>query len=247
LTYEFAGPLSRNDQQRYLKCDTLLHTYLRAKDEEESKSLVVDLITSHAEPVIKNTIRSKLGLRSGSPAGPGRYPEDAEDLYSEVVLELLRRLRNLKLNQDAPAITDFRGYVRLLSCRACSGQARRMDPNRRSISDKVRYHLTVNPNFDLWLDDRDDWVCGLAKWRDEGRPLWKPAPSKAGRDVFDLFGEALRPGDEARMTDVKGLAAALFDWAGAPMELDDVIDVAGEAPGRPRHTRDVRRRGLHLY
>ena len=221
------SPFPQDAQGRYADCDALLQPYLNAEDEEELKSLAAALIADHAAGIIKSTIRSKLG---GLCSGLGGHREDADDLYGEVVLELLARLRNLKSNPKASPITDFRGFVRLLSYRACSRQFRRIDPTRHSISGKVRYQLTVNPDFALWLDGRNEWLCGFREWRDEGRPSWKPGPGQP-RNVFELFHDALSQQDEARIEGLQALASALFDWAAAPMELDDVIDVAARFLG----------------
>ncbi|HEY6333235.1 MAG TPA: hypothetical protein VI756_28180 [Blastocatellia bacterium] len=202
-----------------------------AEGEEESKSLVAELIADHAHPTIRKTIRSILGMRGGFSAGPGRYAEDADDLYGEVVLELLGRLRTLRTNEDAAAITDFRGFVRLLCYRVCSKQARKLDPGRHSISGRVRYQLTVNPDFAIWPDERDEWVCGLKKWRDEGRPIWTSRSSEAG-DLFAFFRNALGSEDTARIKGVPDLVAALFEWADTPIELEDVIDLAAKFLGQ---------------
>jgi hypothetical protein len=219
------SPLSPDEQGRRSECDALLQAYLQTQDEEESRCLVARLIADHAGPIVKSTIRSKFGLRPGNSATAGRNPEDADDLYGEVVLEVLARLRSLRSNHGPSTITDFRGFVRVLSYDACSRQFRRMNPRRHSFSGKVRYHLNLNPDLAVWLDNRNEWICGLAKWREEARPVWKPGLSQP-RDLFELFRDAIRSEDHARIKSVPALADALFDWAAAPLELDDVIEVA---------------------
>src|SRR5688500_18408228 len=68
--------------------DVLLSPFLNATSEAESESLLTSLLEQQAGPVIKKIIRSKLEDRLRG--------QEAEDVYCEVVTQLVERLRLCK-------------------------------------------------------------------------------------------------------------------------------------------------------
>jgi len=70
------------------QCDVLLSPFLNATSEAESESLLTSLLEQQAGPVIKKIIRSKLEDRLRG--------QEAEDVYCEVVTQLVERLRLCK-------------------------------------------------------------------------------------------------------------------------------------------------------
>src|SRR6185503_14922752 len=82
--------------------DALLSPYVNATSEAESESLLTTLLVEHAGPVIRKIIRRKLDDRFRT--------QETEDVYGEVVTQLLERLRLCKTGSE-DGIQDFRNYV----------------------------------------------------------------------------------------------------------------------------------------
>ncbi|MEN3334824.1 MAG: hypothetical protein V7641_4189 [Blastocatellia bacterium] len=228
--------------------DVLLLPYLQAADAAESQQLAAKLISDHAEPIIKNIIGNKLRVY---PAASSFHAQDAEDICSEVILEALTRLRELRTNPHSLAINNFCSYVAAITYRACSEYLRKKNPQRASLKNKLRYILTRSPGLALWQSGEGEWLCGLAAWRAEKhirQPVqvqqWRDNPQRAEQDMFiedDLLHK--NPAD---------LLAAIFNWLGSPIKFDDLIcivadlwkirDSAGETAGAIEDTRDLHER-----
>ena len=84
-----------------VKIDVLLEPLLTEASDEQADELLSQLITDHAEPVIKGVIRFKLRLNS--------YREsqraEADDIHQEVVLQLVGPVATL--SQTARRPSDF--------------------------------------------------------------------------------------------------------------------------------------------
>jgi DNA-directed RNA polymerase specialized sigma24 family protein len=212
----------------------LLAAYLNVADEKQSQELAAKLIAEYASTTIRSSIRLTLGF-GGSRSTASYAAQEAEDLYSEAVYEILRWLTDLKSSHEAPVVRSFPGLAATISYRACARYLRRADPNRASLVKKIRYHLTSNSDFDLWLDASKQWICGFAKWRSGGGPYWNWGGRRQTADaaiseaesssVFDLFRRSLSPVAEARIEGIPELLVAVFGWACAPMRLDDLINI----------------------
>ena len=224
-----------------VECSDLLAAYLQAEEESQSEGLVARLITEFASPTIRSMVRVKLGFR-GNRSIAGYTAQEAEELCSEAVLQVLRWLKALKSSQEPREVKSFPGLVAVIAYRACSGYMRQVDPDRASLVKKTRYHLTSNPDFEVWQNDNSEWLCGFAKWRSAAE-----TGSAAGRvevagsierdraasnndadrgDGFGSFRQALSPRAEAEIKGIPDLLTAVFDWARAPMLLDQLIDIA---------------------
>ena len=107
--------------------DSLLLAYLQATDESQSQSLAAQLMSEHAEPVIAGVLRYKLGISPHFASSNGSQQE-AEDISSEVILELLTRLRKFKSDPVQMAVKDFRSLVAVMTFQACSKDLRRKNP-----------------------------------------------------------------------------------------------------------------------
>ncbi|HKQ51793.1 MAG TPA: hypothetical protein VJT74_05455 [Pyrinomonadaceae bacterium] len=138
---------------------------MNAEAEAEALDILTDVIRVHAEPVIKAIIRHKLRVfLDGS--GVGHAAQEAEDVESDVVLNLLTKLRELKADPRARAIGNFRSYVAVTTHHACHEVLRRKYPQRWRLKNRLRYLLTHHEAFALWGDENEDWLCGFSAWRE---------------------------------------------------------------------------------
>lgn len=92
------------------KIDALLEPLLLATNDEQADEVLSRLITVDAEPVIKGVIRYKLRLSSYDAA----QRAEADDLYQDVLLQLLGELNQLRKWPDVHPIADVRGLAAVL-------------------------------------------------------------------------------------------------------------------------------------
>lgn len=218
--------------------DSVLVPYLQTLEDAESQRLVSVLISEHAEPVIKKIVNYKLLSRRGDGHADNRHFE-VEEVHGEIVVQLLQRLRNLKIDYAVRPINDFRGYVATVAYNACDRFVSRKYPQRRRLKNGLRYLLTHRAGFTLWKDRNDEWLGGLASWRDRETLSNDDAPASLERarrvqqlrddpHIFvrhsDDAGEALTRSLSEQKSAVE-LLNRIFRWTGCPVELDELVSV----------------------
>lgn len=209
--------------------DALLTPFLEADSESESASILTELISVQATPIIRGIIRYKLRVQLVN-RSISRQRLDAEDIRGEVVLQLLKRLQALKA---APhnAIADFRSYVATTTYHTCDQFLRREHPQRWHLKNKLRYVLKHRPVFALWQNG-EGWFCGLTEWWDQLQ-IEPGSPSriaKAGRaqqvlDGLQSSGAKEFTGEGPRQLKIEHLLLAIFKHVGLPIELDEMVTV----------------------
>ena len=144
-----------------VQIDALLTPLLHETSDEQADELLSHLITTHAEPVIKNVIRFKLRLSS--------YREsqraDADDIHQEAVLQLVTQLQRFRKAPDGNPITDMRGMAAVIAHRTCARWMRRQFPERNAVKNRLHYLLTRQRGLSLWQHD-DKVVAGFAAWQE---------------------------------------------------------------------------------
>lgn len=203
-------------QERTQQIDAILLRFLEAADETEASQLLEQLINEHVLPLVKDIVRSNLR---------GTYwLQDTEDLTAEVVLQLVKKLRDMKSNPAQQTVSSFRGYVAVAAYNACYEYLRKKYPERSRLKDKLRYVLTHQDNFALWESRNRQWLCGLASWQhSDMQPL---APSRLTElgdgEISSAAAEFIR--EQARSADPAQLMTSIFNWTGRPVEFDAMVD-----------------------
>ena len=221
--------MSMKDQVATRESDVALRPFLLTLDEAEAEHLLARLLSDHAEPITKGIIRRKLSVSRAGNSLPGT--EDIEDIYSEVVVQLLARLQRARANPEENAIIDFRGYVAVIAYNACHQHLRQKYPQRWRLKNRLRYLLTHQQDFALWESPSAEWLCGLALWQDQSQERGRPIPLQALRDspvALERAGLSSRNLQLVRLTD---LVRAIFRWTGAPVEMDDLVKTVAELQG----------------
>lgn len=204
--------------------------FLREPDGSESEALLALLIYRHAQPVIRNVIRTRLRV-SFSQTDGGHANQDALDIENDVHTLLLTQLRSIKARPQLNSISNFSSYVAAVTYNACHRYLRLKYPQRTRLKNRVRYLLTRTEAFALWETPEKDWLCGLRGWRAENRK-----PAKAGRlqellhkpsclDALDLTVSVSGPTPNA------SALKAIFKWADGPVELDLLVTVVSNLFG----------------
>jgi RNA polymerase sigma factor (sigma-70 family) len=216
--------MSVDDQAQPI--DSLLKPFLQATDQTESQHRLEDLVSTFADPIIRRIIQHKLHLFFNR-AGERGQEQEAEDVYGDVIVQLLGRLREFKFNPSENAIGNFRSYVAVITYNVCYESLRHKYPQRHSLKNKLRYLLTNQQSFTLWENEDNQWLCGFRTWQERT----KIEPIQRLLDSPEALAQAGLTNDAARRLNLAELLAAIFNWAGAPVELDEVVNVVAQLRG----------------
>jgi DNA-directed RNA polymerase specialized sigma24 family protein len=205
--------------------DTLLAPLLLEAGDEQADELLLRLITVHAEPVIKGIIRYKLHLNSYRADGRA----EADDIYQEVVVQLLAELRQLRMQPDQHPINDVRGMAAVIAHRTCSRWMRRLFPERHALKNRLQYLLTRQRGLALWQDEDKKLVAGFAAW--QGRKEAVDA-SRLGQLLDDegLLAQ-IRMLKGGRHHGLGDALAAVFNHLDAPVEFDELVSAVAALLG----------------
>jgi RNA polymerase sigma factor (sigma-70 family) len=196
--------------------DELLARFLESTSETESSVLLERLIGEQILPLIREIVRSNLRGARGL--------QDAEDVTAEVAMRLLKKLRDLKADAPETMAGGFRGYVAVAAYNACYEYLRREYPNRSQLKARLRYALKRGREFALWLGEGRQWLCGFAAWIDAVPQTRAVALLHDLKDENQTSVEAYRLRDLAQDAEPARLLTAIFNWAGKPVEFDDLVD-----------------------
>jgi hypothetical protein len=217
----------RSDPSPSQKSDSLLTPYLDAGSDRGAEKQLGLLLEQTAFPIVDRVLHTKLGSSQKSAASDEKR-KDMEDLRGEIVLRLIARLRSLRRGSPGQEIANFPGYVAETAYRAVNGHWRKVYPRRFSLENQVRHLLQEHPDLALWQIEQGEWLCGFVAWHDPGRP----GSQRGGRrhllfDVHVIERDALAGESAAHMSPVR-LVAAVFDWAGCPILLAELVGVVAE-------------------
>lgn len=182
--------------------DPILAPLLAPGDGAARDEALAELLTRHADPVIRRGLRHRFG---------GAQSPEIEDIRGSVIVRLLNRLQRVEAAEE-DSIVSFADYVAMVTYNTIDDYARRRNPQRTLLGNRLRYVLTHDARFALWRRDRD-LVCGLAAWSGE-RAQTIPL------DAHDADERAL--GDSL---------ARLFARAAAPVDFHDVVQAFAVAAG----------------
>ncbi len=201
------------------KIDTLLEPLLLETSDEQADELLARLITLHAEPVIKGIIRYKLHLSSHQTS----QRAEADDIYQDVLLQLLAELQQLRKQPDEHPITDVRGMAAVIAHRTCSRWMRRQFPERHALKNRLQYLLTRQRGLALWQDEDRKLVAGFAVWQEEKRTASARRLSElAENEKLQTPIQMLKSGKPQELSDA---LAAIFNHLGSPVEFDELVSV----------------------
>jgi hypothetical protein len=194
--------------------DDLLPQFLECPDADEAERLLERLVREQASPVVERIVSSK--IRGAI----------AEDVRSDVVADLISRLRELKQSGDRETIRDFRAYSAVAAYHGCDKFYRRAFPQRYRLENQLRYLLGKHVRLAIWVGPDGEWLCGNKTWRHR-QPLVKasaPDVVRAGSR------EAIR------------LVERILDESTAPLAFEELVEQVA------KHWRisDKRVRGVEL-
>ena len=189
--------------------DTLLESLLLVTSDDQADELLLRLITDHAEPVVKGVIRYKLRLNYRA-----TQRAESDDIYQEVILQLVAQLQQFRKLPSEHPITDVRGMAAVIAHRTCSRWMRRQFPERHALKNRLHYLLTRQRGFALWKDVNGNVVTGFAVWQEQKKAV---APARFG-DLSHGDGPLIRKEQE-----LGDAVATIFNHLGGPIEFDELV------------------------
>jgi RNA polymerase sigma factor (sigma-70 family) len=192
--------------------DRLLRDYLVAETYAEVEARLASILEDFAKPIIRRIVASVL-------RGPAA--RDAEDVVSDTLARLLRRLRELKSDPSAHPIHDLRGYVATAAYNSCHERLRETYPARNRLRNQLHYLLNHHPAFAIWRTGHGRFVCGNRRWigQPPGSGEWLGRFSLGARSDLSAQNRA----------QIVALVEEVFRQAGAPMEVDALVDAIAQA------------------
>ena len=228
------GDLLLENQAAIQQIDKLLLPFLLSADEGESRELLEHLVSEQAESIIRGVVRSKLSSFLNY-APHSSESQDVEDVYGEILIQLLTRILELKNDLTDNPIRNLRSYVAVISYNACNEYLRKKYPKRYSLKNKLRYLITRQAKFALWQADDKDLLCGFADWTDQTNAqeaLKRFQDFGAGPGAIKQTG--LSNWDAYRKT-LAELVDLIFNKIGSPIKLDDLVSLVAALLGIRDH------------
>ena len=193
--------------------DPSLLPFLDASDAPEEAAALARLNAEQIEPTIRRGLSYKLGFAH----------LELEELYNDIQLRLLKRLRALKQDPAGNQIVNLRGYVATVTRNTCDEYLRQRYPLRRSLKDKVRRHLLSHDEFALWQDAENNWLAWLADRQDhklKEEPVALQERLKVEWQSVDV-----------QRIELHELLATIFRVARGPIELDALTELIAKLWG----------------
>lgn len=213
------------DWQRTNNIDRSLIPFLEAANETVAERQLGQLI-AESTPTIEGIVRSKLRV-SLDPRDGSFENQDAREVISDIQTLLFVGLLRLKNGSDRKTISDFRGYLAVVSYHACYQHLRRKYPERWRLKNKLRYLLTHRPTLSLSKNVEGELLCNLAV-RDQAM---MPGPSRPSQQLSEGLPESLRlslmtkgpkPGP------LTELLVCILERADGPVALDDLVNIVAD-------------------
>ncbi len=186
--------------------DRLLRDYLAAGSDSEVEVCLARILEGFAKPIIRRIVTSVL-------RGPAS--DETEDVVSDAVTHLLRRLRDLKSDPSHP-IHDLRGYIATCAYNGCHERLRERYPARNRLRNHLQYFFNHHPELALWRGADCRLVCGHREW------IGRDAVSSSRVDEVSIAARG-DPSAENH-AQIAALVAATFAHLGAPVQLDVLVD-----------------------
>lgn len=201
--------------------DQVLLSYLEAHSDSERQDHLDELLLLYAAPVVRQTLRNKLGF-SIDLTGANPHNPDAQDLYQEIMTRLVQALNELTRARRKTGIDDFRKYVSGVAVNVCRDYLRARSPGRRRLKDNIRLVLNRHPDFEMWQTEAGH-LCGFAVWRKSGTPpTWSLEAKSLAAKIEQLRSTAFAKEHPARLA-LPRILSKLFEWTGKPLEFDTAV------------------------
>ena len=206
--------------------DHLLLTFIEATDEEQADRCLASLIDEHAVPIVKEILGSSLRFHLDNTGAAST--QDANDLFNDIIANLLSRLRQLRTDGSRGAIADLRAYIAATAYNACNLYLRQKYPRRSRLKNRLRYLLSHDAAFALWTNDPSGLTGGLARWRDKAEPAPQRILEKIRQDPVEWIQSVGVTSVGTNRAQLSLIVNALFQSCGGPIRLDELVNIVAD-------------------
>lgn len=215
--------------------DASLLPFLHATDEAESQLLMTELVLTQGKPLVKR-ILYRLYAKD---LGRETQLREIDDICGDVLVLLVKRLRDFKTDPAAGVINNFGSYITAITYNVCYDYMRHKHPKRWRLKNKVRYLLNNREGLTLWPGEDGGWLCGLAAWREQGRLKSALYGEQLLLAVTESFGAAGLLNSDVRSLPPAELLTHIFRVAEAPLEFEDLVSLVAELWGDVEYTEQI--------
>jgi len=198
--------------------DPVLEPFLSAREgsaaEHDALQVLIDEVTS----VIEGVIRGRVGVAVAA--------SERDELLSEAVLQVIKKLQEIKSELPLDPITNFRGYAAVMTFHVVHAHFRRVHPERRRLRNRIRHVVRKSASFALWPSQSGQFVCGQANWvgtiSEEGSEAELDRVPPLSPPHSATWNDTIGPPEITRALD------HVFDHVRKPVELERLVEQVAE-------------------
>jgi len=198
--------------------DPVLEPFLNAPPESAAEHDALRVLMDRVTPVVEGVIRGR--------AGAAVAATEREELSSEAVLLLLRKLQEIKSAPPASPIANFSGYAAVTTFNVVHAHFRRAHPERQRLRNRIRHVVRKSARYALWQSQSGQFVCGYARWE-------SIAAAEASEAELDAIPALWPPvsvtwNDAVAQPQILGVLDHVFDHARKPVEIERLVEKVAE-------------------
>jgi RNA polymerase sigma factor (sigma-70 family) len=200
--------------------DNVLAPYLSADDDGERQQHLDELLTFRAAPLIRNVLLRRLGFYVTA-QGINENNQDAEDLYQEAMMRVVRELNRLQ-SPTGTYIGNFELYVSRLASNLCTDFLRTKSPARTRLKYSLRDLLKRHKDLASW-EHKGEILCGFASWRNTGMSAFSDQLDDDIETKLDSFKSLHFADEDIQLAPLSQIVSGLFNWNGGPIEINVLV------------------------
>lgn len=203
--------------------DPVLEPFLSAPLESAAERDALGILMDQVTPVIEGVIHGKAGAVVSA--------SERTELFSEAVLQVIRKLQEVKFGPPRQPITNFKGYAAVTAFHVVHAYFRRAHPERRRLRNRIRHVVRQSTSFALWQSQSGQFVCGRAEWAGT-------VSGECSEDDLDRIPALWPPlsvtwNDGVGRPQIERALDHVFEHARKPVELERLVEKAAELFGLP--------------
>jgi RNA polymerase sigma factor (sigma-70 family) len=203
--------------------DNLLVPYLNADNAAERELRLEELLSLHAAPIVRHTLRRRLGFYV-SARGVNPHNQDAEDLYQDALTRVVHVIKDLHASSVSVEIENFENYVARIASNICIDFLRAKSPARTRLKDSLRDLFRRHKDLVSW-EFENEILCGFVAWRNTGKTAFSEQASKDVEAKSESFRSNRFADEDILSAPLPQIVAELFDWIGGPVEIDVMVKI----------------------
>lgn len=204
--------------------DSVLRAHLHSTDEAERKRLEGELLQTYAAPLIRRTLRQRLGFYVDQSGRNTNHP-DAADLFQDVQLCLLQKLSEMHSKRNTNHIENFGHYVVRVAINSCNEYLRHKTPERSSLNHNLRDLMSRHRDFSIWKDGSNALLCGFAAWENRKTFDRQSVSSEQSSEIVEVLRKAGLARQNLQRIPLTKIVSEIFKRVGYPIEINCLAEV----------------------